>query len=78
MTPERIQALKSLRDKVQASYIAGRPADCGERINFRAGAHEYRLGGIAGTSTMSTAAAMASWLRTAHRKLTRADTKVSS
>lgn len=56
---------------VQACYLAGRPADRGERIRFVGGTHEYRLGGVAGTGTQDERSAMASWLRAAQRKLAR-------
>jgi hypothetical protein len=41
----------------------------GARFEFRAGAYEMRLAGVAGTSTMSREAARDSWLRAVRRKL---------
>ncbi len=41
----------------------------GARFEFRAGAYEMRMAGVAGTSTMSREAARDSWLRAVRRKL---------
>lgn len=71
MKPERAAELRALMAHVQDCYLNDRPADRGERIRFVGGSHEYRLAGLAGTATQDEKAAMASWLRAAHRKLAR-------
>ena len=45
----------------------------GARFDFKGGAYEMRLAGVAGTSTMSRDAAKESWLRLARRKIARTE-----
>ena len=45
----------------------------GARFDYRAGAYEMRLAGIAGTATMGREAAKESWLRAARRRIAQAD-----
>lgn len=73
MKPDKIAQLRAWLPIVEISTAEILEKLHGARFNFRAGANEMRLAGIAGTSTMSEDDARKSWLRAAHRKIARAE-----
>lgn len=77
MKPEKIAQLRSyvsIAERLSPEELADL---YGARFDFRAGAYEMRLAGLAGTSTMSREAAKESWVRAARRKIAGAEADCS-
>lgn len=73
MKHDKIAQLRALLPIVERSTPQILEDAHGARFEFRAGAYEMRLAGIAGTSTMSREAARDSWLRAVRRRIARVE-----
>ncbi len=73
MKPETIATLRSWISIVERSTpeMLGRVHDV--RFNFRGGAYEMRVAGVAGTATSGIEAAKESWLRAARKRVALAE-----
>lgn len=77
MTPSKIHALAMMRVKVQQKIDTGDydaaitffRDNHGARYRFNFGAYEFRLLGVAGTSTCNNMLVLQSWVRAADRRL---------
>lgn len=72
MKPEKVMELLAWISLVERSSAETLGRIHGARFDFRGGAYEMRLAGIAGTSTMSRDAAKESWVRAARKRIARA------
>lgn len=75
MKRDKIEALRAWLPIVERSSPEHLGSLYGARFDYRAGAYEMRLAGIAGTATNGREAAKESWLRAARRKIARAEDK---
>lgn len=73
MKLDKIEALRAWLPIVERSSPETLGRVHGARFDYRAGAYEMRLAGIAGTATMGREAAKESWLRAARRRIAQAD-----
>lgn len=71
MKPEKTLQLLAWISTVERSSAETLGRVHGARFDYRGGAYEMRLGGVAGTSTMSRDAAKESWLRAARKRVAR-------
>ncbi|WP_186390174.1 hypothetical protein [Stappia sp. TSB10P1A] len=69
----KIKALRAWLPIVERSTAEMLGRVHGARFDYRAGAYEMRLAGIAGTATMGREAAKKSWLRAARRRIALAE-----
>lgn len=73
MKPETIATLRSWISIVERSDTETLGRIYGVRFDFRGGAYEMRIAGVAGTATRGREAAQESWLRAARKRVARAE-----